>query len=228
VDWDGLASGYQVIVLEGCDGTGKTTLAADLRQQHGYDVVHSGRIPDSATEPGLADQYRSVLDRPGKIAFDRSFISELVYGPLRDGRSRLTAHQVAELTFLLADRGGLLVHLTAHPKTLAARLKARDGYAPAPDRITTLLKSYRDVFTGLAGAAPIATLDTTASPGRLVIPTTQVATVRETRGSRIVLGGPLDTHAGERCPNGFAPTVPPSTPRPSPSTAGTADQETTS
>jgi thymidylate kinase len=168
VDWDALAAAYQVIVLEGCDGTGKTTLAADLQHQHGYDVIHSGRIPDPADE--LAEQYRSILDRPGKVAFDRSFISELVYGPLRDGRSRLTAHQVAELAFLLADRGGLFVHLTAHPKALAARLKARDGYAPAPDRISTLLRTYRDVFTGLAGAAPILTLDTTATPGHLVIP----------------------------------------------------------
>ena len=82
----------------------------------------------------------------------------------------LTAHQVAELTFLLADRGGLLVHLTGHPKALAARLIARDGYAPAPDRITTLLKTYRDVFDGLDGAIPIVTLDTTARPGRLAIP----------------------------------------------------------
>lgn len=173
MDLDALAAGYQVIVLEGCDGTGKTTLAAELKHQHGYDVVHSGRIPDPAEE--LAEQYRSILERrPGKTAFDRSFISELVYGPLRDGRSRLTAHQVAELTFLLADRGGLLVHLTAHPKALTARLRARDGYAPAMDRITTLLRTYRDVFAGLADAAPIVTVDTTrtttAATGRLAIP----------------------------------------------------------
>ncbi len=166
--WDRIAAGHPIIVLEGCDGTGKTTLAADLKHRHGYDVVHSGRIPDPADQ--LAEQYRSVLHSPGKIAFDRSFISELVYGLLRDGRSRLTAHQVAELTFFLADRGGLLVHLTGHPSTLAARLKVRDGYAPAMDKITALLKTYQDVFAGLAGAAPIVTVDTTASDSHLAIP----------------------------------------------------------
>jgi thymidylate kinase len=160
VEWDDLAAEYPVIVLEGCDGTGKTTLAATLAERHGYVVVHSGRIPDA---DGLAEQYRVVLDMPGKIALDRSFISELVYGPLRDGRSRLTPRQAAELAFVLADRGGVLVHLTGRPETLAARLRARDGYSPELDRIGTLVRAYRDVFTGLAGAAPIVTADTTAT-----------------------------------------------------------------
>ncbi len=161
MDWDELAAVYPVIVLEGCDGTGKTTFASGLAERHGYAVLHSGRIAD-ATD--LAERYRSVLGLPGKIALDRSFISELVYGTVREGRSRLTARQTAELAFVLADRGGVLVHLTGCPQTLAARLRARDGYAPALDRITALVQAYRDVFAGLADAAPIVTSDTTLTP----------------------------------------------------------------
>jgi thymidylate kinase len=160
VEWDNLAAEYPVIVLEGCDGTGKTTAAGRLADRHGYAVVHSGRI--SRTK-GLAERYREVLDLPGKVALDRSFISELVYGPLRDGRSRLTPRQAAELAFVLADRGGVLVHLTGRPGTLAERLRARDGYSPEPARIDALVRAYRAVFTGLAGAAPIVTADTTAT-----------------------------------------------------------------
>jgi thymidylate kinase len=69
---------YDVVVLEGCDGTGKTTIASALAERHGYAVLHSDRPPDSFD---LAERYRSVLALPGKIALDRSFISELVYGP---------------------------------------------------------------------------------------------------------------------------------------------------
>lgn len=158
MEWDELAERYPVIVLEGCDGTGKTTRAAELANRHGYSVVHSARADDP---DGLADAYRAVLRQPGKLALDRSFVSELVYGPLRDGGSRLTGREAAELAFALADRGGVLVHLTAHPKALEWRLRARDGYAPPLDRLRVLLAKYRDVFGALDGTAPILTVDTT-------------------------------------------------------------------
>lgn len=82
------AAGYEVVVLEGCDGAGKTTLATTLATHRGYVVVHSGRTPDDVD---LLARYCSILAAPGKIVLDRSFISELVYGPLQYGRSRLTA-----------------------------------------------------------------------------------------------------------------------------------------
>ena len=157
--WEELTAGYPVIVLEGCDGTGKTTIAAHLADEYGYQVIRCGRAENDC--PDLAERYRTVLGQPGKLTLDRCFISELVYGLLRDGRSRLSPLQAAELAFALADRGGVLVHLTAHPKALAWRLRQRDGYAPPLDRITAILRAYRTVFDGLDGAAPIVTTDTT-------------------------------------------------------------------
>jgi broad-specificity NMP kinase len=161
VRWDELTASYPVIVLEGCDGVGKTTLASFLSTTYERTLVRCGRLDDGAD---LAGQYLAVLDQPGRLVFDRSFVSELVYGPLRDGRSRLTPDQAASLAFALGDRGGVLVHLTAHPKAVAWRLRVRDGYAPALDRISAVLRAYCSVFAGLAGAAPIVTVDTTRLP----------------------------------------------------------------
>ena len=154
------AAGYEVVVLEGCDGTGKTTLANTLAARYDYAIVHSGRTPDGVD---LVARYRSILAIPGKIALDRSFISELVYGPLQYGRSRLTASDAAELAFLVAARRGVLVHLTGFPETIATRLRARDESAPSVERIRALTEAYRDVFAALAGTAPIITADTTAT-----------------------------------------------------------------
>jgi thymidylate kinase len=151
-------SKYEVVALEGCDGTGKTTIACNLAERHGYTVLHSARPPDAID---LAERYRSILARPGKIALDRSFISELVYGPVKYGRSRLSAPDAAELAFRLADRGGVLVHLTGFPDVIAARLRARDGYAPPLERIKSVIESYRKVFDALAGSAPTITANTT-------------------------------------------------------------------
>lgn len=153
------AAGYEVVVLEGCDGTGKTTLATALAARHGYTVMHFGRTPGKVD---LAARYRSVLSRPGRIVLDRSFISELVYGPLRHGRSRLSMTAAAELALQVADRGGVLVHLTGRPDEIAARLRARDGYAPTPEQIAAVIDAYQEVFTGLSGTAPIITVDVTA------------------------------------------------------------------
>jgi thymidylate kinase len=45
-------AGYEVVVLDGCDGTGKTTIAEAMRTQHGYRVIHSGRTPDGTDIAG--------------------------------------------------------------------------------------------------------------------------------------------------------------------------------
>jgi hypothetical protein len=163
VGWLELTAGYPVVVCEGCDGTGKSTLAAELSARRGYTIIRSGRLDEG---PDLADRYRAVFDQPGNLVLDRSFITELVYGPLRNGRSRLDPDQAARLAFALADRGGLLVHLTAHPKALAWRLRLRDGHAPPLAWLRSVVRSYRDVFVAMDGTAPIVTLDTT--DGQLV------------------------------------------------------------
>ena len=56
---------------------------------------------------------------------ERSFVSELVYGPLRHGGSRLTDAAACDLAILVARRDGVLVHLTAPASVIRARLLER-------------------------------------------------------------------------------------------------------
>jgi thymidylate kinase len=153
------AAQYEVIVLEGCDGAGKTTVASRLASGCGYALVHSGRTPDGAD---LAERYRAILRRPGKLVLDRSFVSELVYGPLRHGGSRLSVTEAIALASIVAERNGVIVHLAASPEEIAARLRLRDGRPPALQEIRDLLDAYKRVFTALAEAVPIITMTPTA------------------------------------------------------------------
>lgn len=151
---------HEVIVLEGCDGAGKTSIADALRDQHGYAVTHSGRTRDGTD---LAARYRQILATPGRIVLDRSFISELVYGPLFHRRSRITPPAAVDLARLAAGRGGVLVHLTGNPDVIAARLASRDGTAPPLEHLRSIIDAYHAAFRLLDGTAPVITIDTTSA-----------------------------------------------------------------
>lgn len=157
-DLDGWARRHDIIVLEGCDGTGKTTLAAQLAERHDYALVHSTR---SSAGTDLAAKYRAIFASHERLVLDRGYISELVYGPLEHGRSRLSRADAALLTAQVTARGGLLVHLTGHPEILASRLAARDGHAAAAGRLEAITTAYREVFDWLSAYATVVTIDTT-------------------------------------------------------------------
>jgi len=155
---DDLAGSHQTLVLEGCDGVGKSTLANALATRHGFQVVHSPRTPDHLD---LAGRYRTILAGSGRILFDRCFISELVYGPLHRGRARITWSQAIDLAETVMDRSGILIHLTAPPALIRQRLFARDGAAADLEEITALATGYDRVFSTLAYYARVITVDTT-------------------------------------------------------------------
>ena len=54
----------------------------------------------------------------------------------------------------MAERGGILVHLTGQPGQIAARLLARDGQAPPLPHISALTAAYVDVFAGSPLTSP--------------------------------------------------------------------------
>jgi hypothetical protein len=56
----GVISAHRTVVLEGCDGVGKSTLAQRLALDFGFTIVHSARTPDGVN---LAERYRRF--RPG-------------------------------------------------------------------------------------------------------------------------------------------------------------------
>ncbi|MEU5417848.1 hypothetical protein [Streptomyces sp. NPDC020667] len=153
-------SSRRTVVLDGSDGVGKTTMANDLSARHGFTVVHSLRTPD---HQDLTDRYRTLLNQPGRLILDRCFLSELVYGPLTRGVSRLSWAQALDLAEAVTARDGLFVHLTATPDVIHQRLLHRDGEAPDVDQITELVTGYTRVFEALNAYSPVLTIDTSTS-----------------------------------------------------------------
>jgi thymidylate kinase len=158
VNLDEIATPHDTLVLEGPDGVGKSTLARRLSTRHGFQVIHSPRTPDHLD---LVNRYREILAGTGRILFDRCFISELVYGPLHRGRSRITWSEALDLAESVTDRRGLFVHLTAPAPIIRRRLLDRDGEAASLDEVAALVTGYQRVFTTLADYTKVLALDTT-------------------------------------------------------------------
>lgn len=134
-----------LIVIEGCDGVGKTSLARDLCALVGAEYRHLSAPKRHPLEECVLD-----LDayRPGDgkhVVVDRFHIGEMVYGPRYRGVSQLglpdgPAHRWIDL--YLRSRGALLVHVFADLETVVERVGQRgDDMVDVAD-LEQLLDAY--------------------------------------------------------------------------------------
>ncbi|AVR56775.1 thymidylate kinase [Microbacterium phage Elva] len=136
----------QVFLIEGADGTGKTTFVGRMAARHAAAGHREPRlIHNDASDhrlPGsLYRHYRAQLldavdfrDTAGVTTYiDRSFLSELVYGPLYRGRSRITPRQARRLERLADRHGVVLLGMTAELNTRRLRVRARGEAWTAKD-----------------------------------------------------------------------------------------------
>lgn len=79
------------IIIEGCDGVGKSTLVEKLKKHYKVDSIRL-----SYKDPKDYNFYSRILDKTDCI-FDRSFLSELVYSPVFGRECQLTEDEVSSL-----------------------------------------------------------------------------------------------------------------------------------
>ncbi|AYN55900.1 thymidylate kinase [Microbacterium phage Coltrane] len=127
----------QIILLEGADGTGKTTFISRMAQMH-LDggtavprVIHNTAddrlLPGSLYRHYYAQLVDAVEFRANGIStyIDRSFLSELIYGRLYRGKARLTERQVRKLERLATDADIILLGMTTDLAVRRARVQER-------------------------------------------------------------------------------------------------------
>lgn len=124
-----------IIVLEGADGTGKTTLAHKLADHLGGAVILRRATP---VEHVLREY---TFDRLGKdhIICDRWHYGELVYGPMFRGRTQLHTPFFIAIDQYLAEVGALLVLVDGQAAEIRQRLRKRGGM----DEIDTMMMGGR-------------------------------------------------------------------------------------
>lgn len=148
-----------IIILEGPDGSGKTTLANKIKDQTGFMLLHRSHQTDSNAD-SLFDEYVQVIKAGKNCIMDRGWYSEMVYGPVMRGASAITYPQMYELERLLARNGALIIHCTAPEATLWKRcLKRGEDYVTKKDAFHEICNGFDVLMNDVPHYVPVLTYE---------------------------------------------------------------------
>lgn len=142
-----------LIIVEGPDGAGKSTLVERLAGWYKAEVVHHGpykgkkKLGDTYLSSFVPDSEGTRFAKTKTVILDRSWLSEDVYGPIFRGGSRLTVgDRRVLLRAALGARGAVIVALPPFEtclKNIAGR--AKDAYLEDNPKF----KEVYDAFAGM-------------------------------------------------------------------------------
>lgn len=169
--WEGqgivLPKKHPVLIFEGCDASGKTTIQEILREiiRHAFLIHTSAPVKGNSKEYfyNLLDKltdFASIINQP--LFFDRFHVGELVYGSIF--RPETIDDAVKEKMFRLeerlAEKEAKMVYITASPDTIVNRLKKRGDWYVQPSDVQRILDKYEQMLA--KSRLPIFRLDTTS------------------------------------------------------------------
>lgn len=156
-----------IIIIEGPDGAGKTTVAESLLAGiPGSTIKHFGSPTTDEEAFNYYKVYAAAIKEtdPAKVTiFDRSWYSDLVYAPLFRNRDEMSALHAEFLdSLVIANGGGFVIYCTAPLKTLWSRCKKRgETYIKTIQQLGLVSDSYRKVLSAQC-TLPIIRYDTAA------------------------------------------------------------------
>lgn len=131
-----------LIVLEGVDGAGKSTLAEAL----GGTYLHHG--PPEKDQPVLR-QYEEAIQahraENALLVVDRLHYGEMVYGPVLRGESKLGWPGFAHVELLLQARGAVTALVDPGLEEVHRRLALRGEDFLPPDRVGEVWREFQTV-----------------------------------------------------------------------------------
>lgn len=148
-----------IVILEGPDGAGKTTMVDSLRRFHHMQigmkdpatsqVWHAGPFPEGGNPwtEYVVPLSQLMPSRDWLVIIDRWHLGELVYGPLLRGQSRLSMEQCDWIDGYLKSLGAVLVYLKATPEELTRRLGERGDDLIKAEQLPYLLAKYDELTT---------------------------------------------------------------------------------
>lgn len=156
-----------IYIIDGPDGAGKSTLAQQIKAASpGATIEHFG----APATPEQADNYWLVyLEAINKAAdgrtiiFDRSWYSDLVYGPVMRGKIEMSSsHKECLEHAVRSCGGGLVIYCTGVQRKLWSRcLQRGETYIKNADQHKAICQKYDEVMHQIK-RLPLVVYNTTA------------------------------------------------------------------
>jgi hypothetical protein len=140
-------SGF-VLVVEGCDRTGKTSLCEYVRDflQQTIPVLKFSQPKGDA----VLEYQQALADHPGSFIADRFHMGESVYGPIYRGTPPVPNSRIAALEGDLDRRGALVVYMTDTEENIRRRFEAHGEDFAKGEHVREILDRYDAEFARCA------------------------------------------------------------------------------
>jgi thymidylate kinase len=149
-----------ILILEGADCSGKSTLAEQIHKQTGYKQLHRTQPKTEEDKKCMMDEYLQVIKANKNCILDRSWYSEMVYGPVMRDASVISYPQMYELERMLTKNGALLIYCTAPEPTLWKRcLRRGEEYITKPDDFHNICKGFDELMYDVPHFIPVLTYE---------------------------------------------------------------------
>jgi hypothetical protein len=169
-----------IIILEGCDGSGKTTLANWLRDELGYHIVKTGPpAPGESTfksyTAALLEAAEAAVYNGRRTVFDRLHTGETIYGPLLRGRDTLGIQGRDLIEALIAACGAVVVICAPPWEVLVKGWSGKDDLLKRESQ----LRQVNDAYLAEAARLGLEVYDWTSGGGSLPWSLFQEVTIDE-------------------------------------------------
>jgi thymidylate kinase len=140
-----------IIIVEGPDGAGKTTLIGKLQMSiKNTKVIHFSNPKTDEEAFNYWKVYATAIkEATGTTIFDRSWYSDMVYGPVFRGREEMSQLQASMLEALVVTNGGgFVIYCTAPTNVLWTRCQRRgETFVRTYEKLREIVEGYKTVFT---------------------------------------------------------------------------------
>lgn len=147
------------VILEGADGTGKTTLAKQIAEYYGWDVCHC-----TADDPADFDFYKQTA-RKQNVVWDRHTIGELIYPKVFHRKPQIATEDARIVLSYAREAGAKIFVLTTELGEIKRRLSER---GEEHQEVLDNIKMINDEFLYYATVFHVKVIDTSKIPFKLI------------------------------------------------------------